>query len=155
MSKQKRITVSEYLTQQINISGKSQREIADDVGYEMPNVITMMKQGKTKLPINKVPLFAKSLGVDPVHLLRIVMIQYMPDTWEILDALIGKSMVSEPEAIMLDVMRTVGQGQNVGPETEEDTAEFAAMVEKWRVRDEKRADAARRRKEKEKGTSVA
>jgi len=36
MTKAKRITVSDYLTQQINICGKSQREIADDVGYEMP-----------------------------------------------------------------------------------------------------------------------
>lgn len=154
MSKAKRVTVAEYLTQQINICGRSQKEIADDVGYDKPNIITMFKQGKTKLPINKVPAFAKALGVDPVHLLRVVMGQYMPDTWEIIEKLVGNSLVSAHESVVLDIMRTVSEGQSCGPETEQDASDLAKCVSSWKDRADKNADAARRRVEGERGTSV-
>ena len=149
-SKAKTISVADYLTQQINICGKPQKEIAEDVGYKMPNIITMFKQGKTKLPVNKVPAFAQSIGTDPIHMLRIVMSEYMPETWEVIEGLIGKSMVSDSELVILDIIRRVGLGFNVKPETDEERRELAALALKWREREEKNADAARRRVEREK-----
>lgn len=74
-----RITVAQYLSGAIGISGKTQRQIAQEIGYENPNVITMFKQGKTRLPVYKVPVVASSLGVDPTDLLRIVLSEYEPE----------------------------------------------------------------------------
>lgn len=149
MSKAKSITVAEYLTQQINICGRSQKEISEDLGYDKPNIITMFKQGKTKLPINKVPGLAKSLGVDPVHFLRIVMSEYSPETWSVIDALVGRSLLSESEAVILDIVRTIAEGQAIGPETEEDAADIAALAIKWKDRADKNARAAAERVERE------
>ncbi|MGZ9053126.1 MAG: helix-turn-helix domain-containing protein [Rhodoplanes sp.] len=60
------------------ISGvKSQREIAAELGYERPNIISMMKRGETKLPLDKVPALAKALHVDPAHLFRLALEQQM------------------------------------------------------------------------------
>jgi len=49
-----KLTVAQYLTMKIDESGKTQREIATEVGYDAANVITMFKQGSTKLPLNTV-----------------------------------------------------------------------------------------------------
>jgi predicted XRE-type DNA-binding protein len=64
MNVPKNITVKDFLTQAIENSKLKQTEIAEAVGYDKPNFITMLKQGKTKLPVNKVPAFAKILGID-------------------------------------------------------------------------------------------
>lgn len=154
-SKIDRITVAQYLEQQINLCDKSQKQIADETGYEKPNIITMFKQGKTKLPVNKVPAFAKALGVDPIHLLRVVMGEYMPDTWEVLDQMIGDTLISRDEAIVLTVVRETAGGYDVAPHGEAELMELAALVGKWRERAEKRSVTAYRTDPlKEKGTDA-
>lgn len=104
MSKSKP-TVVEYLNAQIALCGKSQVEIASDVGYDKPNLITMIKQGKTKLPINKVEAFAKSLGVDPMNLLRIVMSEYSPDAWKVIENILGNEVVTDSEMNLIKLYR--------------------------------------------------
>lgn len=73
--------LSIYLTKQIDaLSGiKSQREIAADLGYDRPNIMSMFKSGEAKVPLNKLPTLARSLGVDLGLLLRLGMEQYMGD----------------------------------------------------------------------------
>jgi hypothetical protein len=50
LAAQRKPTVAEYLAAQISLSGKSQADIAREVGYERSNVVNMMKQGTLKLP---------------------------------------------------------------------------------------------------------
>ena len=64
-----KMTVAQYLNTKINESGKTQKEIATEIGYDSPNVITMFKQGLTKLPMNTIGPIARALEVDPVYLL--------------------------------------------------------------------------------------
>ena len=92
------VSVAEYLSQQIHLSGKAQKDIAEALGYTKPNIITMFKQGKTKIPLNKIAALAKAIGVDPIHFLRIAMLEYSPEMWEVLESMIGKAMISENEA---------------------------------------------------------
>src|SRR5476649_1521150 len=96
------ISVAEFLTGAIGLSGKTQRQITDDIGYDNPNILTLFKQGKTKLPVNKVKLMAQSLGVDPTRFLRIVMTEYMPDAWQVINDLVGDKIVSPDERALLD-----------------------------------------------------
>lgn len=105
MKKPKKITVAEYITHQIAASDVAQKDIAAALGYEKPNVITMIKQGKCKLPLNKVGPLAKVLNVDPVHLLRMVMAEYMPDTWQSIQDLVGQSLVSKNELAIIEIIR--------------------------------------------------
>lgn len=141
-----RISVADYLSQQIALSGKSQKEIAEELSYEKPNIITMFKQGKTKVPLNKVSQFAKALGVDPVHFLRIVLLEYSPETWEVLEQILGRSMISESEMSLLAIIRDASQGRDVSPSDEEDKLELMTLVAKWRDRQEQLVKAAEHRK---------
>lgn len=96
----KRLTVAEYLTKAIELSGKTQREVAREVGYEKPNVVSMMKQGQTKVPIEKAPMFAKACGVDPTFFLRLVLQEYFPDAWKTIQATFGESLTDNEKKLV-------------------------------------------------------
>lgn len=54
---------------------RSQAEIAEIAGFATPNVISMLKSGATKVPLDRVPKLAEALEVDPAYLLRLALEQ--------------------------------------------------------------------------------
>ncbi|WP_370163082.1 hypothetical protein [Limimaricola soesokkakensis] len=88
------MTVAEYLEAAIRVSGKTQREIAIATGYTKPNVISMMKTGQTKVPIEKIPALAAATGVEVAPFLRLALQEYMPETWKVISANIDDFKVS-------------------------------------------------------------
>src|SRR5512134_2191569 len=98
-----------YLAAQIDASEKTQREIALALGYARPNLITMFKQGLTKVPIEKVPALAGILGLDPVHLLTFALREYMPETLKTLQANMG-CVVTHNEYTVVEAVRGVTKG---------------------------------------------
>lgn len=91
------ITAQEFLEKAIDLSGKTQREIALEVGYDKPNVLSMMKKGTTKIPVEKVPALARATGVDPAQMLRIVMTEYNPDVWAVIVSVMNNEPLSDEE----------------------------------------------------------
>jgi transcriptional regulator with XRE-family HTH domain len=59
---------------------KSQIEIAIDSGFVSVNMLSMLKKGSSKLPIDRVPSLARALEVDPAYLLRLTLEQAKGDT---------------------------------------------------------------------------
>lgn len=105
-SSKKKITVAQYVDQQVNLCGKSQLDIAREAGFNKPNIITMIKQGKTKLPMAKIGPMAKALCVDPVYLFQLAMREYEPDTWEALEEFIFKApILSQNEIEIVEIIR--------------------------------------------------
>lgn len=104
--KKPHITVAEYLSQQIDLCGKSQIDIARECNFPKPNIISMLKKGDTNLPVAKVGLMAKALGVDPVHLFKLVMQQYSPETWEVLEhGILNQPVITQNEMEIIDIIR--------------------------------------------------
>ena len=91
----KKITVAEYLTAQIEICGKSQKQIAEEVGFPKANVLTMLKHGTTRIPIHRVPALARSLGVDPARFMRLVLEEYQPAILEAIEGSLGPIQSSD------------------------------------------------------------
>ena len=108
------MTVAEHLRKAIALSGKTQREIAHAVGYPKPNIISMMQQGLTKVPIGKIPAFAGALGVDPVHMLRLALAEYHPEVWEVIGTTIGEPL-TENELLFLSLYRDAASGGAEAP----------------------------------------
>jgi transcriptional regulator with XRE-family HTH domain len=83
--------LAKYLATQIDAISdeKSQREIAQEIGYEKPNMISMFKRGEAKVPLDKIPALAKALHVDPAHMMRLAMEQYWPDLYQIINEVFG------------------------------------------------------------------
>lgn len=86
------VTVAEYVSHMVSKCNKSQRDIAVECGFESPNIIAMIKNGSTKVPLNRIGLLAKAIDADPAHLLRLAMSEYMPDTWCSIEAIMGEFM---------------------------------------------------------------
>lgn len=54
---------------------KTQADIAKEAGFKNANFITMLKTGSSKLALDRVPLLAKALEVDPALLMRLAIEQ--------------------------------------------------------------------------------
>lgn len=93
------------------------RELADAIGYHSPSVITMIRKGRTKLPVDKVEQFAAALSVDTVCLLRRVMHEYMPEQLEVIEQCLG-ALVTNSERCVLEVWRHATDGND--PEVSDD-----------------------------------
>jgi transcriptional regulator with XRE-family HTH domain len=77
-------------------SKKSQREIATEVGYDKPNMVSMIKNGESRLPFEKIPAFARSLEVDLAYLFRLSLEQHWPDFYKSISAA-GIEILTEEE----------------------------------------------------------
>lgn len=94
---QAKTTVALFLSEQIDLSPKSQREIAEAIGFDHPNIITMLKQGQTKVPLARVGALARVLDVNAAHLMRMVLEEYIPETWRAIEEAMDRMILSEHE----------------------------------------------------------
>ena len=83
-----------FIIRAIEFSGKSQREIAIEAGFPKPNVVSMLKRGEMKVPLDRIPALAKACHVDPIYLLRLAMEEYSPEIWAVLVDTIGVPLSS-------------------------------------------------------------
>ena len=89
--------IADFIARQIEIvgtsalgrPGKTQREIAAELGYDKPNMISMFKTGMAKVPLEKVPALAKAINVDPAFLFRLALQQYWPDNLDTIAEIFG------------------------------------------------------------------
>lgn len=95
----------------IDASGKTQREIAREIGYPRPNVVSMLKTGSMSLPLLKVPVLARCLGVDPAVMMRRAIAEYEPELLAILDRL-GMQPVTRNEMGIIWFVRLVSDGED-------------------------------------------
>lgn len=54
---------------------KTQAEIANEAGFPNANMMTFLKNGRNKVPLDRVPSLAKALEVDPAYLMRLALDQ--------------------------------------------------------------------------------
>ncbi|MDF2231266.1 helix-turn-helix transcriptional regulator [Albimonas sp. CAU 1670] len=78
-------------------SGKTQKAIALEVGLDRRNVISMMKTGDMKVPIDRASALARACGADPAAFTRLVVQEYMPEVWEMLSVEFGQANASHTD----------------------------------------------------------
>lgn len=99
------ITIADFIADRLAESDKTQREIAAECGFETPNIITMFKNGSTKVPLNRIGALAKALDADPAHMLRLAMREYMPDTWESIEDTLNSTLLTANELKLIRAYR--------------------------------------------------
>lgn len=106
-------SVAEFITHKIRVSGKSQVEIASELGYDKPNIITMFKQGRTRIPLDKVGPLAKALEINPALFLKKVMGEYMPETLAALQSVLDGLQLTQNELELIAAYRQTTKGKDV------------------------------------------
>ena len=107
MNNLKTQTVAQFLTEVIDKNPKTQRQIALEIGYKKPNIITMFKQGLTRLPLDKIGPLAKSLEIDSSLLFSKVLREYTPETFVALSPILQALELSEEELMLISNWRYV------------------------------------------------
>ncbi|WP_065331639.1 helix-turn-helix domain-containing protein [Tritonibacter mobilis] len=59
---------------------KTQGEIAVEAGFANANMMTFLKNGRNKVPLDRVPSLAQALEVDPAYLMRLTLEQAVGTT---------------------------------------------------------------------------
>lgn len=54
---------------------KNQARIAAEAGYKNQNMITMIKQGRTKVALDRIPALARALEADPAFVMQLALEQ--------------------------------------------------------------------------------
>lgn len=62
-----------------DVHNKTQDQIAAETGFPKSNVLTMIKQGRTRMPLDKIESFSKACGKTPDKLFRTALREYNPD----------------------------------------------------------------------------
>ena len=84
---------------------KSQIEIATEAGYVNPNMLAMIKNGSTKLPLDRVPSVAKALNCDPTLLFKLALEQSGGATTAVAVEAIFGTIVTRNEVVWLEEIR--------------------------------------------------
>ena len=101
-----------FLSDCIDGSPMSHRQIAMKMGFDTSEGISMIKAGVTKLPIAKIGTFAKVLDADPVELLTMCLQEYFPETWESISPFFDTVLTPE-ELSMVKALRSAVGGPYV------------------------------------------
>ena len=94
---------------------KTQREIAEEVGFNTPNMISMLKNGDLKIPLDKIALLARALDVDPGHLLRLDLEQYWTWLGDVIDEVFGHIASANEFELFLKSWRQVTENTDPKP----------------------------------------
>lgn len=93
---------------------KSQREIAAEAGFIQPNMLSMFKNGSSKLPLDRVPGLAKALECDPKHLFLMALDQLGGDTTDLAIRQIFGTLVTQNEVAWLEEIRKASNHTDPG-----------------------------------------
>lgn len=105
--------MAKLLDKRISQLPKTQREIAQDMGYSRPNILSMMKSGEAKVPLDRVPAMAKALDVDVALFFRLALEQNFRGTEivKVINDIFG-TMVSKNEVEWVETLRRVSDNSD-------------------------------------------
>lgn len=101
----KRQSIAEFITDAIVASPKTQKEIADDMGLENANLITMYKSGSARVPPNRLHSLAIALNVDAWFLVRLALLEYYPELHGVIEKVMPSPILTKNEIGMLKSFR--------------------------------------------------
>ena len=84
---------------------KSQHDIAVEAGFVHPNMMSMLKSGASKVPLDRVPALAKALEADPGLVFRLALEQEGSETIRKAFEEIFGTVVSRNEVSWLEEIR--------------------------------------------------
>lgn len=73
----------------IEASPLTQREIAERAGFNNPNILSMLKSGETRVPLDRIPALAQALDICEKNFLMRAIEEYHPNVYRVLVDVLG------------------------------------------------------------------
>lgn len=124
------VKVADFVAKHLDIqaaAGRTARKIAAEVGYRNPNMIAMIKTGRAKVPLEKIPALAQALRVDVALLFRLALEQQRPKINDAVCEVIG-AISTANERDMIETVRLLSKSSTIAI-TDKQKARFGAIFE--------------------------
>jgi hypothetical protein len=108
--------------------GKTDEQVAQEVGFDRVTTFVMIKQGTIKLPVQKVAQFASALSIEPANLLRQLLAEAMPEVLAAVDSMLCPMSLTANEVKLIQTFRHLTNGKDVTPVVVDGNAVVALMV---------------------------
>jgi hypothetical protein len=95
--------------------GKSDEQIAIELGFSRASVFTAIKSGAMKFPVGKLTLLASALNASPSQLLESLLRDTSPELLETVRKIWGPTGLTRTEQKVLEAYRTLSGGRDVEP----------------------------------------
>jgi hypothetical protein len=108
--------LAKFLSKRIDelAATKSQRLIAQQAGFKTPGIISMIKTGDAKLPLDRVIGLAKALETDPAHLMRMAIKLYFTNDDKETTQLFDAMFMSANEKAIITLIREISGASDPG-----------------------------------------
>lgn len=83
-AKRLRLAIGKRLKEMREASGKTQRELANELGIDYYTMISQIEGGKTRVPPMQMSKYAKALGVAPQEFGKLLLRHYDPYMFDLL-----------------------------------------------------------------------
>lgn len=102
--------VAREVTRMLNASDKTQQEVAQELKLSKSNIMTMFKQGRTKVPLRLIAPLCRAMGESPRKLMELALNEYHPGLLDDLDNALGVARTTEEQ----DILRTIRDARRDG-----------------------------------------
>jgi hypothetical protein len=102
------LSVAEFLTMAMKVSGKTDAELVDALELDNVSQVAQLRDGSIRMPMILIEDYAVAFGVDPTYLLLLALSDYFPEPLEAL-MILGGGLITGNERYMLqDVREALG-----------------------------------------------
>lgn len=95
--------------------GLTDQQLSEALGFERPVVLTLIKAGTMKMPINKIPALAKALKLDTVELMRTALRESTPELSEAITEVFDPLHLNAAEVNLITHLRKLSGDQSGAP----------------------------------------
>jgi hypothetical protein len=110
-------TIAEFIEQRQIELELSDGQVAEQLGYDNPNVVKMIKSGQIRMPVTKVLALAEMLDSEPGELMRLVLLETDPDLLDAIERCMGPLQLTPAEVRIINAIRKVNTGRDITPIT--------------------------------------
>lgn len=105
---------------------KSEREIAEEIGFHNPESIRRIRDGELRLPLDLVGPIAKALEVDAPYLAHLWLASHVPDGADLIEP-----MMTPNESEFLEIFRDVSEHRD--PKIDDETRHLLEAIFRYTV----------------------
>lgn len=95
--------------------GLTDQQLCTALGFEREIVLTLIKQGRMKFPVGRVPALATALSLDAADLLRQALQESSPDLLRVIEQVFNPAQLTTPEVNLIRHLRKLTAGRTAAP----------------------------------------
>ncbi len=108
-------TLAQQIATQQKAMAISNKALAAALGYDSPQVITLIKDGRMRVPMNKARALADALDLEPGEVMRQLLRETSPELLESVEECMGPLVMTPPEVRLIGKLREVAGNQPIAP----------------------------------------